>query len=117
MRKEPHGPVGLGSLSLQELSQQPLHLPVSGVGTLHRLLRVKTIKRTRYLSQQYKVLLDTEGKREKPQISICWKHKIGTSSDSAIMWRTTKMSVGCSKASENLSPKESQRRDAVRCWK
>ena len=45
MRKEPHGPVGLGSLSLEEFPQQPLHLPVSGVCTLHRLLRVKTIKK------------------------------------------------------------------------
>lgn len=46
MREKPHSPVGLGSLPLQELSQQPLHLPVSGVCTLHRLLRVETIKRT-----------------------------------------------------------------------
>lgn len=47
MRKKPHGAVVLGSLSLQELSQQPLHLPVSGVGTFHCLLCVKTIKEHR----------------------------------------------------------------------
>lgn len=36
--------MGLGSLPLQEFSQQPLHLPVSGVCTFHRLLCVKTDK-------------------------------------------------------------------------
>ncbi len=85
MRKEPHGPASLVVLPLQEFSQQPLHLPVSGVCTFHSLLRVKTVKRTEHLLQQYKVLLDTDGKREKPPISICWKHKVGTSNDSAVM--------------------------------
>lgn len=46
MRKEPHGSVGLGSLSLQELPQQSLHLPVPGVSTFHCLLCVKSIKRS-----------------------------------------------------------------------
>lgn len=43
VRLQPHSSVGLGSLPLQELSQQPLHLPVSGVCTFHRLLCVKTV--------------------------------------------------------------------------
>lgn len=44
MGEEPH-PVGLGPLPLQELPQQPLHLAVSGVGALHRLLCVESIER------------------------------------------------------------------------
>lgn len=71
MRKKPHGSVGLGSLPLQELSQQPLHFAVSGVCTFHCLLRVKTNKRTQcilqYTAWRCKVLLDTGGKGEKPQ--------------------------------------------------
>lgn len=44
VRLQPHGAVGLGSLPLQQLPQQPLHLAVSGVCTLHRLLCVETVK-------------------------------------------------------------------------
>ena len=39
---EPHGPAGLGPLPLKELPQQPLHLAVAGIRTLHRLLGVQT---------------------------------------------------------------------------
>lgn len=42
VRKKPHCSMGLGPLSLQELPQQPLHLTVPGVGTLHRFFGVKT---------------------------------------------------------------------------
>lgn len=45
MGKEPHGPVGLGPLPLQELPQQPLHLAVPGVGAFHRLLCVESIEK------------------------------------------------------------------------
>lgn len=120
MRKEPHGSVGLGSLSLQEFSQQPLHLPVSGVCTFHRLLCVKTVKRTQYslhdTGWQYKALLIFEVKGKKGRILICCmrKHKNGKNNDSAIMWSTTKTSVRCSKASANLCTKESHRKDAMR---
>lgn len=65
MRKEPHGSVGLGSLSLQEFSQQPLHLPVPGVCTLYCLLCVKTTKIIQFLlenrARQHKILLNFEG--------------------------------------------------------
>lgn len=63
---QPHGSVGLGSLPLQELSQQPLHLPVSGVCTFHRLLCVETVKMAQF---QYRTKEGIEGgQRKKEQI-------------------------------------------------
>lgn len=92
MRKEPHGSVGLGSLSLQEFSQQPLHLPVSGVCTFHRLLRVKTLKkRTRHLLHnagwRYEVLRNSGAQGENPRNGICCVNKpeTGINEDSALM--------------------------------
>lgn len=115
MRKKPHGSVGLGSLSLQELSQQPLHLPVSGVCTFHCLLRVKTIKRTQCILHITKHRMAVQGpaghrrkKRETPNFNLMEDTKIGTSNDSAVMWRTTNMSARCRKVSDNLSTKKSK---------
>lgn len=55
MRKKPHSSMCLGSLPLQEFSQQPLHLAVSGVCTFHCLLRVKAIQRTQWALQRKEV--------------------------------------------------------------
>ena len=87
MREKPHSSVSLGSLPLQELSQQPLHLPVSGVCTLHRLLCVETIKRTQRMLRNAGWQWIVRG-RGNPEFQYEGSKNIGASSGSGVTWRT-----------------------------
>lgn len=78
MAEEPRVSVSFGSLPLQEFPQQPFHLPVSGVGTFHRLLCVKTVK---YFTENMSAQLPAENLREKGheerEESKCTESKVG----------------------------------------
>lgn len=67
--------MGLGSLPLHELSQKPLHLSVSGVCTLHRLLRVKAVK----MAELQHRTEDAIERRDESHVLIRWKQRLGES--------------------------------------
>lgn len=91
MGKEPHGPVGLGPLPLQELPQQSLHLAVPGVGAFHRLLCVESIERRserrfrKRLELQQQVLRGRNAKQNKLLYLMG-----GASNDSAVTRRSAR---------------------------
>lgn len=115
VRLQPHRPVGLGSLPLQQLPQQPLHLPVSGVCTFHRLLCVKTVKMAQLQYWRKKGI--ERGERKKGQIPDLNVMK-------ATMWNLGKLQTclpgvkqpSCVQSSDQKKPRNEHKRTVFVNW-